>query len=166
MSVKAITELLESLAMIHHELNQAAGQKVELIKKGDMPALEELVRAEAKLARKAQATEAMREKVVRTFLVSKGRVTENATLAEIKEWATAEEREQLDALQQRLLTEIHALKRQNELNQQLIEESLRFVNLSLDLMVPYQEDISYKRPNEHNEDQPYDTGRSLFDSKA
>ncbi|MCM3716129.1 flagellar protein FlgN [Alkalihalobacillus oceani] len=165
MSVKAITELLEALITIHHELNKAAGQKVELIKKGDMPALEELVRAEAKLVRKAQATESMREKVVRTFLLSKGKVTENATLAEVKEWATTEEREQLDALQQQLVTELHLLKRQNELNQQLIEESLRFVNLSLDLMVPHQEDISYKRPNERD-DQPYDTGHSLFDSKA
>ncbi len=99
------------------------------------------------------------------FLMTKGEVTENATMTDIRKYATKDEQQQLEQLQNELLNQVQNLKRQNELNQLLIEESLRFVNLSLDLMVPHKEDISYKRPHEQD-DSRYDTGHSLFDSKA
>ncbi|TWI59945.1 flagellar protein FlgN [Halalkalibacter nanhaiisediminis] len=165
MSMKAIVEIIESLTGIHKELYTLGEQKVEPIKKGDMSALEVLVREESKLVRKLQATEGLRTKVVKNFLMTKGEVTENATMTDIRKYATKEEEQQLEQIQNELLNQVQNLKRQNELNQLLIEESLRFVNLSLDLMVPHKEDISYKRPHEQD-DSRYDTGHSLFDSKA
>lgn len=165
MSIKVITELMESLMTIHGDLYTLGQRKIEPIKKGDMSALEVLVREETKLVRKLQSTEALRTKAVRTFLISKGEVTENATMTDVRKFATNEEQQQLERLQAELMEHVQNLKAQNELNQLLIEESLRFVNLSLDLMVPHKEDVSYKRPKERD-DNRFDTGHSLFDSKA
>ncbi|NEU30261.1 flagellar protein FlgN [bacterium LRH843] len=167
MSVKAILDCMENLVTVHEELAQIGKEKVEPIKKGDMSALSALVRAEAKLVRKAQTTEIMREKLVASLLADKGKAKENATMRDVKEVATAPERERLDQLQEQLLVHMNNLKRINEQNQLLLEESLRFVNLSLDLMVPHQDDVSYKRPQflEDDQDHPMQ-GHSLFDSKA
>ncbi|ARK32099.1 flagellar protein FlgN [Halalkalibacter krulwichiae] len=164
MSIKAITQLIERLFEIHEQLYHLAVDKLEPIKKGDMKALEQIVREESKLAHKLQTTEMLRQKVVRTYLFEQGEAKEGATMTDVKRYATKEEAEKLELLQQQLLDYAQKLKQQNELNQDLIAESLRFVNLSLDLMVPHQEDVSY-HPHEH-EDRPIGNGRSIFDSKA
>src|SRR5699024_5672202 len=109
--------------------------------------------------------ETIRGRQAEAYLQKHGEGNEEATMSEVKKHATTDEKEMLDQLQEELLIVILQLKRQNEFNQQLIEESLAFVNLSLDLMVPHQEDISYKRPDDEEHDR-YDRGHSLFDSKA
>jgi flagellar biosynthesis/type III secretory pathway chaperone len=164
MSVKAITQIIERLLEIHEGLVDLASKKVEPIKKGDMPTLEKLVREESKLAHKLQTTELLRAKVVRTFLLEKGEAPEDATLSDVKRYATDAEQKQLEQFQNMLVEYVVKLKAQNELNQSLIEESLRFVNLSLDLMIPHKEDVSYN-PRERD-DRPFEGGHSLFDSKA
>ncbi|MCL7746741.1 flagellar protein FlgN [Halalkalibacter alkaliphilus] len=164
MSLNAVIQLIERLIEIHEKLYSMAKKKVEPIKKGDMPVLGALVREESKLIRMLQTTELMRGKVVRTFLLEKGEVKEDATISDVMKLASADEKKKLDELQKKLRAQVKMLKEQNDLNQELIEESLRFVNLSLDLIVPHKEDISYN-PKERD-DEPYETGHSLFDSKA
>ncbi|GAE26510.1 flagellar protein [Halalkalibacter wakoensis JCM 9140] len=164
MSATAIIQLMERLIELHEELIETAQKKVDLIKTGDMRSLETLVREESKLTRKLETTELLRQKVVRTFLLEKGEVTENATISDVKLFVTDVEKETLVQVQMKLVSLVEKLREQNNLNQSLIEESLRFVNLSLDLLRPHKEDISY-HPNS-KEDEPYDTGHSIFDSKA
>ncbi|MDT8858790.1 flagellar protein FlgN [Alkalihalobacillus sp. MEB130] len=164
MSAKAIAQLMERLIEIHEGLIDLAVKKVEPIKKGDMPVLEKLIREESKLARQLQTTEMLRAKVVRTFLLEKGEAKEGATLSDVKKHVEEAEQTKFDELQKILITHVIKLKQQNELNQALIEESLRFVNLSLDLMIPHKEDISYNPKD--RDDQPMEGGHSLFDSKA
>jgi len=164
MSVNAITQLMERLIEVHEQLLEMAANKVEPIKKGDMKALEAIVRTESKLAHKLQTTEMLRSKVVRTFLLEQGEAKEAVTMSDVKKFATAEESIQLEQLQIKLVDDVQKLKTQNELNQQLIEESLRFVNLSLDLMLPHKEDVSYNPRS--RDDEPYENNHSLFDSKA
>ncbi|KHF39620.1 flagellar protein FlgN [Halalkalibacter okhensis] len=164
MSLTAITQLIERLIEIHEGLLDLATKKVEPIKRSDMPTLEKLVREESKLAHKLQTTEMLRAKVVRTFLEEKGEVKEDATLTDVKKYGTEAQQQRLDDLQTKLVGYVVSLKEQNELNQSLIEESLRFVNLSLDLMIPHKEDVSYN-PRDR-EDRPMEGNHSLFDSKA
>ncbi|MFC0559283.1 flagellar protein FlgN [Halalkalibacter alkalisediminis] len=164
MSIKAITQLLERLIEVHEHLLELATKKVEPIKKGDMKVLEAIVREESKLAHKLQTTEMLRSKIVRTFLLEQGEAKEAVTMSDVKRFATAEEKLQLEQLQRKLVDDVQKLKTQNELNQELIEESLRFVNLSLDLMLPHKEDVSYNPRSQ--DDEPYENNHSLFDSKA
>ncbi|MBP3950041.1 flagellar protein FlgN [Bacillus suaedae] len=164
MSLQAIVQLLERIDEIHHQLLTIAESKIEKIKSGDMPSIEALVREETKLVRKLETTEVLRSRVVQTFLQEKGEATENATISDIKNYVTETEQQQLSKLQEAIIAQAVNLKTVNDLNQSLIEESLRFVNLSLDLMVPHKEDISYSP--RHRDDKPFERGRSLFDSKA
>ncbi|GAE33028.1 flagellar protein FlgN [Halalkalibacter akibai] len=164
MSIKAITQMVERLIDIHEQLIDLAAKKTELIKQNNMKALELLVREESKLAHKLQTTELLRSKTVKTFLLEQGEAKENVTISDVKAFATEEEKQILDQHQDQLIKHVVELKTLNQLNQELIEESLRFVNLSLDLMLPHKEDVSYN-PLDH-EDRPFEHGRSLFDSKA
>jgi flagellar biosynthesis/type III secretory pathway chaperone len=156
--------MIERLIEIHEQLIDLAAKKIEPIKRGEMKALEAIVREESKWAHKLQTTEMLRAKVVKAFLLEQGEVKEAVTMSNVKRFATEEEKLVLDQLQVTLIDQVQKLKAKNELNQELIEESLRFVNLSLDLMVPHKEDVSY-HPHEH-EDRPLGHGHSLFDSKA
>ncbi|WP_227937248.1 flagellar protein FlgN [Alkalihalobacillus deserti] len=164
MSIKAITQMMERLIEIHEPLHDLAVKKVEPIKKGDMKVLEAIVREEAKLAYKLQTTEMLRSKVVRTFLLEQGEAKEAVTMSDVKRFATVEEKLQLEQLQLKLVDDVQKLKTQNEMNQELIEESLRFVNLSLDLMLPHKEDVSYDPRS--RDDEPFENAHSIFDSKA
>lgn len=163
--MESIIKCMETLLAIHEELLLIGRQKVELVKKGDMTTLETLVREETKLIQKLQITERVRTEHVQKLLKNKGEIKENATLTDVKKFATAGEKDQLEQLQDKLFIAVQEVKKQNAFNQQLIEESLRFVNLSLDLIVPHSEDISYKKPGDQDDDR-YETGHSLFDSKA
>ncbi|WP_062050216.1 flagellar protein FlgN [Bacillus sp. JCM 19034] len=164
MSMQTLIQLMGRLDEIQHELLKIAKQKVEPIKKGNPKEIEALVRNEAKLIRQLEATEVLRTKAVKSFLHEQGISKEMATVSELLKWANEEDAQRLTTLQQSLLDTTDKLKRQNQFNQQLIDESLQFVTLSLDLMMPQKEDISYS-PNER-QDELLGTGRSLFDSKA
>ncbi|WP_100405460.1 flagellar protein FlgN [Bacillus solitudinis] len=165
MSAKQIIQSLAELIRVHQQLNEAAIKKMDFIKKGDMSALETLVREESKLVSKLRITELIREKQVLTFFNEQGKVTEDVTIGAMLPLLNEDEQSTLAKLQKALVQEVTILKRQNERNQSLVEESLRFVNLSLDLLMPSAEDISYTRPHER-EDQATDYKHSTFDSRA
>ncbi|WP_088104282.1 flagellar protein FlgN [Halalkalibacter urbisdiaboli] len=164
-AVKLIIQSLAELIRIHQQLNELASKKVDSIKQGDMPALEALVREESKLASKLRTTELMREKQVHAFFAEQGEANEHATISSMIALVSSDEANLLQRLQKVLVQEVNELKKQNELNQSLIQESLQFVNLSLDLLIPNAEDVSYKRP-QAREERSYEPSHSIFDSKA
>lgn len=163
--MKSLIETIETLLHVHRELLALSDEKVEHIKTGNMSALEKLLREEAKLISKLRLTEMVRAKNVQTILSKAGKVIEDATMSDVKELATEAEKEELDRLQAELLSVINELKRKNEQNEELIQESLRFVHLSLDLIAPHKEDIAYSNRPQDDDDRPI-IGHSLFDSKA
>ncbi|OLO38089.1 hypothetical protein BTR23_11880 [Alkalihalophilus pseudofirmus] len=164
MSAKAVIAVLADLIKLHKTFNEIAIEKTEVVKKSDIPALDMLIKKEGALIHQLNQLEQKRILVVEAFLNRKGLVTEGVTMEQVIEMAPKEEQPILTKLQRALMSEIDRLKKNNELNQQLIEDSLRFVNLSLDLMAPEPEEINYQRPAQKNYDS--DTKRSIFDSKA
>ncbi|RXJ02287.1 flagellar protein FlgN [Anaerobacillus alkaliphilus] len=162
-SAQGIVTAMEKLVQVHEILDKLAGEKTEAIKKGDISHLQSLLQKEVVQVKLLQQLEQERVRHVRSYQREKGFVTENGTLTELLSYVTAEEKHLLATLQQRLLDVIKSLKEKNDLNQKLIHDSLRFVNLSLDMIKPQAETGNYGRPNKED-DEP--EGRSLFDSKA
>jgi hypothetical protein len=78
--------------------------------------------------------------------------------------AEGTERAMLERLRDDLTAVISELKNINLLNQQLTQQSLQFVNAMLDMFMPQPPNINYAAPNKVPN--PYESGRSLFDSKA
>jgi flagellar biosynthesis/type III secretory pathway chaperone len=87
----------------------------------------------------------------------------NVTLGDVLEQAELDEKENLILLQEKLVIAYEALKSRNKLNQELLEQSLQYVNMSLCMVQPENEPATYKNPKSN----PYNSNRSsLFDSKA
>ncbi|GAE32120.1 flagellar protein FlgN [Halalkalibacter hemicellulosilyticus] len=164
MSLKALIQLMERLDEIQQQLLIIAKQKVEPLKKGEMKAVEALVREESKWIHQLEMTETLRTKKVSAFLQEQGFEDKDARMVDLVPYANEDEQRRMTEVQQSLVDVTEQLKQQNQFNQQLIEESLKLVRTSLDLMIPMKEDISYS-PNEKQES-PLGSGHSLFDSKA
>lgn len=164
MSIQTIINLLGNLIKLHKQFNQFAIEKTEILKKNDMPALNELLKKETALIKQLKKLEQERRVALTNYLKEKGMAIENVTMDQLIEISSEEEQSILKKLQKGLLAEIDQLKKQNELNQQLLEDSLRFVNFSLDLIAPDFSDVNYTHPNQ----KAFEEGasRSLFDSKA
>lgn len=164
MSAQAIAAVLADMIKLHKIFNELAIEKTGIIKKGDMPALDQLLKKETLLIKQLKKLEQDRLFVVNEYLSNKGMAKEDVTMDELIESATLEEQDVLQRLQKGLLSEIKMLQEHNELNQQLIQDSLRFVNLSLDLIAPDPEEVNYQRPTQKGYSEG--SGRSIFDSKA
>ncbi len=165
MSITKILTTLEHLEKIHKSLLSLAYDKAELIKNGDMEALDELLKGEqAHLAGIVQM-ETQRQKAVTDYLKDQGRSISNGpTLTELMRVVPEEDRKSLEEAKDRLLHAIHELKWQNELNQKLTYQSLQFVNLSLDMVRPQTESVNYTQTEVQGMAKSIE--KRSFDSKA
>lgn len=152
METAQMTSLLERLLISHEELLVLGERKTNVLKFGDIKALDALLKEEDHQVKKLQAIE--KERMLKFA---------NVTLSDVMEQAESEERDLLTHLQERLLTAYELLKSRNKLNQELLEQSLQYVNMSLSMVQPENEPAIYQNPKAN----PYHTNSSsLFDSKA
>ena len=164
MSVNKLTESLQDLVKLHKTLNELAKQKTDTVINSDISNLKLFIQKEAVLIKQLQFLETERIRAVSQLARERGFFMERGTIQEIVPYLQDREKETVESLQKQLLEQVTLLKQQNELNQQLIEDSLRFVNLSLDMLQPEQETGNYTRPTRDSDHGV--TGRSIFDSKA
>ncbi|MCD8500922.1 MAG: flagellar protein FlgN [Bacillaceae bacterium] len=164
MSVTKLTETLEQLLLVHDRLNELAKQKTECLTKADVSALKLFIQKESVLIKQLQVLEKDRIKTVHQLAMSEGYNFKTMTITEVMSHLPPNQQSDIEQFQKQLLKAISTLKQQNELNQKLIEDSIRFVNMSLDIIQPEQESGNYDRPTATNNEPNF--GRSLFDSKA
>lgn len=148
-----IESILDRLLTLHQQLNKLAVQKTDSLKKGNMKRLEMLMAEEGTLVKNLRQLEQERITVF-------GNKTISLLLEELQE----DERERISQLQEKVKAEYLLLKERNELNQQLIEQSLQFVHLSIDLLLPEPEPVTYGKPQKKGYEAA--VGQSFFDSKA
>jgi flagellar biosynthesis/type III secretory pathway chaperone len=152
METAQMTSLLERLLKSHEELLALGERKTDVLKIGDMKALDVLLKEEDLHVKKLQMME--KERMLKFA---------NVTLSNILEQAVIAEKEKLIRLQEKLITAYETLKSRNQLNQELLDQSLQYVNMSLGMVQPENEPATYKNPKTN----PYNTNSiSLFDSKA
>jgi flagellar biosynthesis/type III secretory pathway chaperone len=157
---KQLIELLEKHVKLHKGLLELAKKKTEVLKKGDMEALSGIMKEEQKYIAAINQIERERIQVVEAMISGE----EERTLTACISRTEGTERTMLEKLRDELSAVISELKNINLLNQQLIQQSLQFVNMTLDMIMPQPQDINYGTPNKTPN--PYEGGRSLFDSKA
>jgi flagellar biosynthesis/type III secretory pathway chaperone len=152
METAQMTSLLERLLKSHEELLSLGERKTEVLKFGDMKALDGLLKEEDLQVKKLQVIE--KDRLLKYA---------NVSLADVLEQAEEPEKEKLLHLQTRLIQTYELLKNRNELNQELLEQSLQYVNISLSMVQPQNEPATYS----NSKKDPYTSqARSLFDSKA
>jgi len=141
-------ETLENLLNLHKALNTLANEKKPVLIRGDADGLTKLTHQEKKLIKAIETTEAIRMELVRQVMAEKGIALREGTITElIKSLTSAEEKQRLSHYRDELLRVVTALREANDLNQQLLEQSLSFVEMTLNLVTDSpEEDYVYKKP--------------------
>ncbi|SOC34957.1 flagellar protein FlgN [Ureibacillus acetophenoni] len=166
MSVQTIIDTLEKLEKVHRSLLELALRKTEVIKKGDMVELDQILKNEQSHVAAIETIEKQRQVLVTDYLKSKGiDFSDIPTVADLIEAAhTENERELLQQVRERLVQVVGELKSQNDLNQKLVYQSLQFVNMSLEMIRPQNEQINYSGNQVKGQNSA--PKRSIFDSQA
>lgn len=166
MSVQTIIETLEKLEKVHRSLLELALRKTDVIKKGDMVELDQILKNEQSHVAAIETIEKQRQVLVTDYLKSKGiDFSDIPTVADVIEAAQAKnERDLLQQVRERLVQVVGELKSQNDLNQKLVYQSLQFVNMSLEMIRPQNNQINYSGNTVKG--QNVAPKKSIFDSQA
>lgn len=163
MSAQILIQTLHNTLLLHKSLNQLAKKKTEILKTGDTEALNSLLKEEKKHIQAIYKFELERIEVSKALLSKSDRQIDNPTITDCIEVANISDKQKLTKLKVELQSQINALADRNKLNQQMLEQSLQFVNMSLDILMPDIDTFNYERPGYTGQ---YEDGRSIFNSKA
>ncbi|MHA6252369.1 flagellar protein FlgN [Oceanobacillus sp. CAU 1775] len=157
-----IINSLEKLVALHEELLLFSEQKTEIIKEGSIEKIQKLIVKERKLIRQVEQAENERREVVKAWYIANNDSVEDASVTDILEKLTdKQEKEALEQVTIKLTKAITNLKANEQLNMALINQSMQFVQVSLDLLSPSLKNLNYGDQSDLEE-----PGRSVFDSKA
>lgn len=160
MSTEKLVTTLKKILLLHQHLLKLSERKSDILKKGDIDALNEQMKEEQKYILAIKQVENERIALVDKIL---GPRVQEKTLTKCIEAASEPIRSELEQLYEDLVRVTHDLRAVNELNQQLTHQSLQYVNMSLDMLVPQEQTVTYGNPAGTKEKKQT---RSMFDSKA
>lgn len=162
MSVQSIIDKIRKLIAIHEQLLELSNEKTILVKEGNVEKLQPILVKERKVVQQLEQAEEERQKEVATWFANNGISTVEATVSSLlSQIENDAEQKMLEESAAQLTEVIVKLKQQEQLNMALIQQSMQFVQLSIDLLSP-----SLKNMNYGKENGPSDVNRSVFDSKA
>lgn len=160
--MKEIIKSLEDLLSLHEELLILSREKTEVLKDSTADELQKLLVRERKLVRKTEQAEASRKSLTDAWYEGNGLSLENAAVTDLLERQTdPEEAKRLEQVTVKLAEVIANLKDQEKLNFALINQSMQFLKVSLDLLSPTLDNMNYG--NKAKQEAP---SHSVFDSKA
>ncbi|MBB2481644.1 flagellar protein FlgN [Bacillus sp. APMAM] len=163
MSTPLLVEVLNKMLQIHQSLYDITYTKTEVIKNGDIEDLQNIIRDEQKHVAALQLLEKQRLEAIGFIQKELAIKIDNPTVSELLYYISGIEKEEIKRLQENLVAKINGIVERNDLNQQLLVQSLEFVNLNLDLLMPSPEFTNYTMPSKE-ENTP--VSRSFFDSQA
>lgn len=166
MSFEAVLQTMSELNDVHLTLLELAEQKKHALIHNQVEQLTQIVTKENKLLKRIGELDQQRVDAIGNFLIEKGyKPNPRVTVSDLtKIIFNAEEKRILVESQKQLLATIRKLREHNELNQQMIEQSLAFINYSIDIMSGSDGDeLIYSNPNQTT---PGSNRRGLFDAKA
>ncbi|GAB6991330.1 flagellar protein FlgN [Paenibacillus pini] len=167
MSVQSLVNLLEQLDVAHKYMLDLAILKKKAVMDNNVDSLIRLMNQETKGMKQIELLEQQRVSEAQQFLQACGIKSQlNLTLTEISRLVfDIEDKQKLLQIQKQLSETMTQLKEANDLNQKLMEQSLSFIDYSLEVMVgrPNQE-ATYQHPSERNSGLGSRAG--IFDSRA
>jgi flagellar biosynthesis/type III secretory pathway chaperone len=159
-------EVMENLIEAHRQLLDLASLKKQALIDNDIDQLMAITNKEGRFVKQISDLERQRILAMGSYMVEQGlRPNPYMTVTDLtKLLYKADEKKALISLQVRLLDTIERFKKANTLNRQLLEQSLNFVNYSLDILVgPPDNDAIYHNPQKQT--QSYNRP-GIFDSRA
>ncbi|PKG22084.1 flagellar protein FlgN [Niallia nealsonii] len=142
MSELLLIDILEKMVKLHKSLHAIAGNKTEVIKKGDIEPLQQIMKDEQAHIMSIQKLETARQNVVKQIAPE----LLQPSLTDCIQRLNQEEAAKVSGSAEHLKQIIMDLKETNTLNQQLLIQSLQFVNVSLNALKPTNRSINYGKP--------------------
>lgn len=159
---------MEELLALHRSLHEVSEEKRRAILGNRIDELSMWVNRESRIVKQMAGKQAEWRMAVANVLAERGLHPESSmTLSDIAGMIRPEEgREELLNLQDKLLEAIRQVKEANENNRRLIEQSLEFVQYTMDLMTGFGgPDVTYEKPSGPQK-APDGSSRSRFDARA
>jgi|SRR5690625_209845 len=154
--------ILEKLTSIHEELYQNSQEKTDILIEGSAEKLQHLLIKERKYIQLLEQFEVKRQKEVEKWFASKQFNTEEKTITKMMQITSNElEKKKLENSMIRLTNIITKLKQQEQLNNDLMRQSMQFVQMSLEILNPTIDHMNYG-----NKEIKQTANRSVFDSQA
>lgn len=164
MSIGHLTEVLNDLVLIHEKTLDLSLRKTELIKAGEIDNLSKIIMDERKYLQQVTQLEQKRQQVTEVIYEKYGISSEERTISELLEHLEDESiGKQLEQSVVKLVENIVKLKQNEQLNNDLIQQSMQFVQLSLDMLQPSVQNINY---DDRSTGKDVARKQSVFDSKA
>lgn len=158
-----ILDILEQQSALYHELKEIGKQKQQVIIDNNLDALEEITKKEQGFVKTIMSLENLRVQSLDALCAEKklGRIE---TVGELMSNLNELERRQFNMSRDKLVSSISALNEVNELNARLLEQSIDYVNLSINLANSFGlEDGGYDKSAT---DKDIKIDKSLFDAKV
>lgn len=136
MSTQQILNSLLTLDQLHQDMISVGEMKRTAIIKNDIDKLIEVMNAESRIVKQIEKAESERITACQLFLQDKGIKSQlDLSITELSRLVfDPEEKKSLLEVQGSLSHTLEQLKKLNDLNQKLIEQSLLFIDYSLDLL--------------------------------
>lgn len=166
MLIEPIIDVLRQLEASHVEMLELGEMKQQAIISNKVDVLIQLTHHESKLVKRIEQIEAERLEQVHRFLEGRGIKSRlNLTISELSRLVfDPEEKRLLLQVQSSLTDVLQKVKHLNEVNQQLIQQSLSYLDFVIETMSFHSEsDATYQNPSEKS----YGMTRSgMFDTRA
>lgn len=162
LSTSTVIQSLEQLIEMHRHLIDISKKKTDVLIKGSTEELQKLIIQEHKQIQLLENEEIKRVQAVEKWFRTNNLLDIEMTITNMLDHLEDEkEKIELENQTVALTTSMATLKQQEQLNQSLLQQSMQFVQMNLDLLSP-----SIKNMNYGNKQQATTTDRTVFDSKA
>lgn len=160
MSAELLISIMDKLYKLHRSLYEIAIRKTEIIKIGDIDSLNKVMKEENAHLAAIRKLEEERKKA--TVSICNGQ--ENPTVTDCIAKLNGQNKDALLKVTEKLAEMIVDLKERNYLNQQLVHQSLQFVQVSLNLLRPKPVAINYGPPTKQK--QMANSTHGIFNSQV
>lgn len=166
MAFQALTQTMTALTDVHITLLELAEQKKQVLIHNDVEQLMRIIARENKLMKQVEELILQRNEATGQFMIEKGyKPNPKVKISDLTRIIfNIEDKKLLIHLQKQLMENIRKLQEANQINRQLVEQSLQYINYSLDLISsPPEDDLVYQHPKQR----AYGTRRpGLFDTRS
>lgn len=128
--INNLMSVLEQEHRVYENILRLSKQKTDIIVEGKVSELDNIVKLEQVLVTQISRIEDQREKLLSEILPDK----KGINISELKDYADKEGKQKLEVFQKKLEKVINELRNANQLNAKLIQNSLEYIEFSLNIM--------------------------------
>jgi len=163
-----LINVLQELDQIHSEMVELARYKKQVLIEGNIEELSRIMNLESQWVKHVGKLEEERSFTVQQLLQEKDLPLQEVTLQQLAKVVTSsQEKEQLNQIYERLLNTVGEVRKLNEINTLLIQQSLDYISNSIELVVGEPKtSFTYGNPTKGKQQQVPGARRGLFDQKA